>query len=156
MAKTASDFLVERLYEWGVRRVYGYPGDGINGVMGALNRAREKIEFVQTRHEEHGFLHGLRATRNSPAKSASASPRRARAPFTCSTDFTTLSSTTSRSGDRRAAGPHLRSGPITSRKSTSFPSSRTSPAISSIWRAPRPRSVNLSTAPSASQSRSAP
>lgn len=36
----------------GVRRVYGYPGDGINGVMGALNRVSEKVEFVQTRHEE--------------------------------------------------------------------------------------------------------
>jgi pyruvate dehydrogenase (quinone) len=52
MAQTASDFLVERLYEWGVRRVYGYPGDGINGVMGALNRAEGRIEFVQARHEE--------------------------------------------------------------------------------------------------------
>ena len=39
MAKTVSDQLIERLVEWGVRRVYGYPGDGINGVMGALNRA---------------------------------------------------------------------------------------------------------------------
>lgn len=49
---TVSDYLVERLHAWGVRRVYGYPGDGINGVMGALERATEKIEFVQTRHEE--------------------------------------------------------------------------------------------------------
>ncbi|MFO0753875.1 MAG: thiamine pyrophosphate-requiring protein [Thermodesulfovibrionales bacterium] len=52
MAGTASDFLVERLYEWGVRRVYGYPGDGINGVMGALRRAQDKIDFIQARHEE--------------------------------------------------------------------------------------------------------
>ena len=52
MAGTTSDYLVHRLHEWGVRRVYGYPGDGINGVMGALNRFREKIEFIQTRHEE--------------------------------------------------------------------------------------------------------
>lgn len=49
---TASDFLVGRLYEWGIRRVYGYPGDGINGIMGALNRAKGKIEFIQARHEE--------------------------------------------------------------------------------------------------------
>jgi pyruvate dehydrogenase (quinone) len=49
---TASDYLVQRLYDWGVRRVYGYPGDGINGVMGALGRAVEKVEFVQVRHEE--------------------------------------------------------------------------------------------------------
>src|SRR3954447_5263795 len=49
---TVSDFIVERLSEWGVTRVYGYPGDGINGVMGALNRAEGRIEFVQARHEE--------------------------------------------------------------------------------------------------------
>jgi pyruvate dehydrogenase (quinone) len=49
---TTSDFLVQRLYDWGVRRVYGYPGDGINGVMGALNRDQEKVEFIQARHEE--------------------------------------------------------------------------------------------------------
>ena len=52
MAKTVSDQLIERLVEWGVHRVYGYPGDGINGVMGALNRAQEKVEFVQAQHEE--------------------------------------------------------------------------------------------------------
>jgi pyruvate dehydrogenase (quinone) len=52
MSQTASDFLVHRLYEWGVRRIYGYPGDGINGVVGALDRAKDKIHFVQARHEE--------------------------------------------------------------------------------------------------------
>jgi len=52
MAKTASDYLVQRLYDWGIRRVFGYPGDGINGVMGALNRAESKIQFIQVRHEE--------------------------------------------------------------------------------------------------------
>ncbi|MBV4482303.1 thiamine pyrophosphate-requiring protein [Pseudomonas khavaziana] len=52
MTMTVSDFLVERLSEWGVTRIFGYPGDGINGVFGALNRAKGKIEFVQARHEE--------------------------------------------------------------------------------------------------------
>lgn len=52
MGKTASDYLVQRLYDWGIRRVFGYSGDGINGVMGALNRATGKIQFVQARHEE--------------------------------------------------------------------------------------------------------
>ncbi|WP_313554204.1 thiamine pyrophosphate-requiring protein [Stutzerimonas nitrititolerans] len=52
MAMTVGDFLVERLYQWGVRRIYGYPGDGINGVFGALNRANGKIRFIQARHEE--------------------------------------------------------------------------------------------------------
>src|SRR5438034_3419986 len=52
MAETTADFLVKRLGEWGVRRVYGYPGDGINGIMGALERAEGKIDFIQVRHEE--------------------------------------------------------------------------------------------------------
>jgi thiamine pyrophosphate-dependent acetolactate synthase large subunit-like protein len=46
------DFLVDRLTKWGVRRIYGYPGDGINGIMGALERAKDRVEFVQVRHEE--------------------------------------------------------------------------------------------------------
>ena len=52
MSNTVGDFFVHRLYEWGVRRIFGYPGDGINGVLGALQRSSEKIEFVQVRHEE--------------------------------------------------------------------------------------------------------
>jgi pyruvate dehydrogenase (quinone) len=47
-----SDFMIERLSKWGVRRIYGYPGDGINGIMGALQRADGEIDFVQVRHEE--------------------------------------------------------------------------------------------------------
>src|SRR5918999_1750713 len=52
MSQTTSDFLVQRLYDWGVRCIYGYPGDGINGLMGALDRASDKIRFIQTPHEE--------------------------------------------------------------------------------------------------------
>jgi pyruvate dehydrogenase (quinone) len=52
MSGNVSDHLVERLHQWGVRRVFGYPGDGVNGLMAALNRARDSVEFVQTRHEE--------------------------------------------------------------------------------------------------------
>nr|WP_250813221.1 thiamine pyrophosphate-requiring protein [Neorhizobium tomejilense] len=52
MSQTVGDFIVSRLHAWGVRRVFGYPGDGINGVFGALNRADNAIEFVQARHEE--------------------------------------------------------------------------------------------------------
>ena len=52
MTTTVGDFLIERLSEWGVTRIFGYPGDGINGVFGALSRAKGKIEFVQARHEE--------------------------------------------------------------------------------------------------------
>jgi len=46
------DFLIDRLAQWDVKRIYGYPGDGINGIMGALQRAEGRIEFVQVRHEE--------------------------------------------------------------------------------------------------------
>jgi pyruvate dehydrogenase (quinone) len=52
MSETVSDFIIKRISEWGVERVYGYPGDGINGLMGAFERANGKIKFVQTRHEE--------------------------------------------------------------------------------------------------------
>jgi pyruvate dehydrogenase (quinone) len=52
MTQTVGDFVVERLHAWGVRKIFGYPGDGINGVFGALNRAKGKIEFIQARHEE--------------------------------------------------------------------------------------------------------
>jgi pyruvate dehydrogenase (quinone) len=52
MAKLTADYLLERLHENGVRRIYGYPGDGINAIVGALERHRDTIEFVQVRHEE--------------------------------------------------------------------------------------------------------
>jgi pyruvate dehydrogenase (quinone) len=52
MAMNVSDYLVERLASWGVRRIYGYPGDGINGSLGALGRAQDRVELVQVRHEE--------------------------------------------------------------------------------------------------------
>lgn len=55
MADTVSDFLLRRLHEWGVRYIFGYPGDGINGIMGALGRAEKSelgLQFVQSRHEE--------------------------------------------------------------------------------------------------------
>jgi pyruvate dehydrogenase (quinone) len=52
MSMTVGDFFWERLHQWGVRTVFGYPGDGINGLLGAMNRANGKIKFVQVRHEE--------------------------------------------------------------------------------------------------------
>ncbi len=48
----ASDVLVERLLAWGVDTVFGLPGDGINGVMEALRKQKEKIRFIHVRHEE--------------------------------------------------------------------------------------------------------
>jgi len=53
MSETVGDQLLGRLAgEWGVKRIYGYPGDGINGIMGAFEREGPRPEFVQTRHEE--------------------------------------------------------------------------------------------------------
>ncbi|WP_329253817.1 thiamine pyrophosphate-requiring protein [Actinoallomurus sp. NBC_01490] len=52
MAPTVADYLLQRLREWGVERVFGYPGDGINGIIAALGRADDQPRFVQARHEE--------------------------------------------------------------------------------------------------------
>src|ERR1700704_5048350 len=52
MAKTVGDFVLERLRQWGVRRLFGYPGDGINGLLSALGRMEDALDFVQVRHEE--------------------------------------------------------------------------------------------------------
>ena len=52
MAQSVSDFVWQRLHDWGVRRIFGFPGDGINGLVGALERVKDKFEFVQVRHEE--------------------------------------------------------------------------------------------------------
>lgn len=51
MSYKVADYVVERLYQWEVSRVFGYPGDGINPILGALNRTGGLINFVQTRHE---------------------------------------------------------------------------------------------------------
>lgn len=52
MAQTAADILIDTLYEWGVRVIFGLPGDGINGIMEALRTRQNKIRFVHVRHEE--------------------------------------------------------------------------------------------------------
>ena len=49
---TASDTMVERLIAWNVDTIFGLPGDGINGIMEALRKAKDKIRFIQVRHEE--------------------------------------------------------------------------------------------------------
>ena len=58
MAETTSDFLVHRLHEWGVHRIYGNPGDGINGILGALERSGDGMRFIQVRHEEMAAFMG--------------------------------------------------------------------------------------------------
>ncbi len=52
MSTTVAQFLLNRLTDWGVKRVYGYPGDGINGLLGAFHEVGDRLQFTQTRHEE--------------------------------------------------------------------------------------------------------
>src|SRR5690554_2800654 len=47
-----SDYILERLSQWGVRRIFGFPGDGINGLMGAMERVADQFDYVRVRHEE--------------------------------------------------------------------------------------------------------
>ena len=47
-----SDYLLERLRAWGVDHVFGYPGDGINGILAAFGRSDNRPKFIQSRHEE--------------------------------------------------------------------------------------------------------
>ena len=52
MAETVSDILVNRLIEWGVDTIFGFPGDGVNGFFEALRTHQDKLKFIQVRHEE--------------------------------------------------------------------------------------------------------
>lgn len=52
MPRTVADMLVERLIHWGVDTVFGFPGDGVNGIFESLRTHQEQLRFVQVRHEE--------------------------------------------------------------------------------------------------------
>jgi pyruvate dehydrogenase (quinone) len=52
MAKTVADLLVERLINWGVDTIFGFPGDGVNGIFEALRTRQDEVKFIQVRHEE--------------------------------------------------------------------------------------------------------
>lgn len=49
---TAGDVLIETLMDWGVDTIFGIPGDGINGIIEALRIRKDKVRFIQVRHEE--------------------------------------------------------------------------------------------------------
>ncbi len=51
-AGSVASFMLERLHGWGCNRIYGYPGDGINGFIGAFREVGDRVQFTQTRHEE--------------------------------------------------------------------------------------------------------
>ncbi|HET9074437.1 MAG TPA: thiamine pyrophosphate-requiring protein [Solirubrobacteraceae bacterium] len=52
MSVTVGKRILQRLIDWGIPRVYGYPGDGINGILGGWHGLEEQLPFIQTRHEE--------------------------------------------------------------------------------------------------------
>src|SRR5437763_232987 len=52
MTTTAADVLIDTIHDWGVDVIFGLPGDGINGIMESLRRRKDKIRFIQVRHEE--------------------------------------------------------------------------------------------------------
>src|SRR3954451_11149550 len=52
MAEITSEFLIERLADWGVDTVFGLPGDGINGIMEGLRRHSDRVRFFLVHHEE--------------------------------------------------------------------------------------------------------
>jgi pyruvate dehydrogenase (quinone) len=52
MAKQVSDLIVERLIEWGVDTIFGFPGDGVDGFFESLRTHQDKLKFIQVRHEE--------------------------------------------------------------------------------------------------------
>ena len=52
MAETTADILIDRLLDWGVKQIFGLPGDGINGIMEALRKRQDQIRFIHVRHEE--------------------------------------------------------------------------------------------------------
>jgi len=52
MSKTVGDLLLDRLIDWGVEVIFGFPGDGVNGIFEALRNRQDKIRFIQVRHEE--------------------------------------------------------------------------------------------------------
>jgi pyruvate dehydrogenase (quinone) len=49
---TVGRSILDRLAEWGIKQIYGYPGDGINGILGGFHEVGDRIRFIQTRHEE--------------------------------------------------------------------------------------------------------
>jgi pyruvate dehydrogenase (quinone) len=52
MSNTISDFLTQRLEGWGIRRIYGFPGDRPHGISASIGGAGDQVDYVQVRREE--------------------------------------------------------------------------------------------------------
>jgi pyruvate dehydrogenase (quinone) len=59
MAKQVTDLVVERLIEWGIDTIFGFPGDGVDGLFESLRTHQDKLKFIQVRHEEAAAFAGL-------------------------------------------------------------------------------------------------
>ena len=90
MAKQVSDLIVERLIEWGVDTIFGFPGDGVDGFFEALRTHQDKLKFIQVRHEEAAAFAAWDMP-STPAGSEYAAPPRGRAEFIFLTVFMTRS-----------------------------------------------------------------
>ena len=94
MSQTVGDFILQRLTDWGVKRVFGYPGDGINGIMGAMGRAFDRFDYVRVRHEDQRSSHGHGADTDIVVASAKAY-------------ISAINHVLSRTGTTRGQHPHM-------------------------------------------------
>ena len=83
MSKQVSDLIVERLIEWGVDTIFGFPGDGVDGFFESLRTHQDKLRFIQVRHEEAAALL-LLATRSTQDVWAFAVPPPGPGAYICS------------------------------------------------------------------------
>ena len=135
MAELVADYFLKRLREWGVHRIYGYPGDGINAFLGALDRADGDPDFIQARHEEMAaFMACGHAKFAGPDELGVCMATSGPARSTSSTASTTRSSITFRWSRSSASRSAPRWARTTSRRSTCRSCSRTSPSTcSTAW-----------------------
>ena len=132
MAQLVADFVLSRLKEWGVHRVFGYPGDGINGFLGAFDRAEGDPEFVQARHEEMAAFMACGHAKYTGevgvciATSGPGAIHLLNGLYDAKLDHAPVRR------DRRAAEADARSAPTTSRRSTCRCCSRMSPSTSRL------------------------
>ena len=136
MAENVSAFLLRRLHHWGVTRIYGYPGDGINGILGAFHAStRSSSSRCATRRWRRSWP---ARTPSSPARSASAWPRPGPGAIHLLNGLYDAKLDQRRCSRSSASRPDVTRRPTTSRKSTCRSSTRTSPPSTS--RSYRPRS----------------
>ena len=130
MAKSVADLLVERLVDWEVDTIFGFPGDGVNGIFEALERTRTRSDLSRSVMKSRP-LSPHAAMPNTPAASASASPPRDPAASTSSTASTTRNATASPSWRSPGTRSTTSSAPTINRTWTSTNFSWTSRPITS-------------------------